>query len=196
MTTMAKVLVAPGDTLEADCTVLALDHAGLSATETPARDVDVVVLFSGPDTESARMRELCDGRPMLLVSPEVDAAAVRLAERVGAAGLLAWGASTADMVAAIDRLNRGERGLPSAAAAAEDPLSSLTDRELEIVRLLGAGATNEAIARALGISYHTVRTHVGHVLAKLGVSHRYAVVALAHRSDRLARAGDPAGSPP
>jgi DNA-binding CsgD family transcriptional regulator len=53
------------------------------------------------------------------------------------------------------------------------------------VVLLREGASNEDIAGTLGISYHTVRTHVANVLAKLGVSHRYAVATLARGSERL-----------
>jgi DNA-binding CsgD family transcriptional regulator/tetratricopeptide (TPR) repeat protein len=61
------------------------------------------------------------------------------------------------------------------------PLSRLTPREREVLGLLVDGATNRLIARTLVISEKTAATHVGNVLAKLGVSSRGAAVALAHR---------------
>jgi DNA-binding NarL/FixJ family response regulator len=48
----------------------------------------------------------------------------------------------------------------------------LTPRELEVLQSLTAGNTNQGIARDLGISYETVKEHVQHVLAKIGVSDR------------------------
>jgi DNA-binding NarL/FixJ family response regulator len=57
------------------------------------------------------------------------------------------------------------------------PGTSLTRRELEILRLLAAGQTDPAIAEALFISVRTVENHVAHILAKLGVRTRTAAVA-------------------
>ena len=61
------------------------------------------------------------------------------------------------------------------------PLSRLTPREREVLDLLVAGSTNRLIAETLVISEKTAATHVGNVLAKLGVSSRGAAVALARR---------------
>jgi DNA-binding NarL/FixJ family response regulator len=49
---------------------------------------------------------------------------------------------------------------------------SLTERELEVLRLLARGQTNRQIAKNLVISTLTVKTHVQHILGKLGVSDR------------------------
>ena len=51
-------------------------------------------------------------------------------------------------------------------------LESLTARELEVLRLMAAGATNAAIAAGLGVSLGTAKWHVGHVLAKLDAANR------------------------
>ena len=56
----------------------------------------------------------------------------------------------------------------------------LTDRELEVLRLLSAGATNKAIAAELVLSVRTVDRHVSNIFAKLGVSSRAAATAYAH----------------
>jgi DNA-binding NarL/FixJ family response regulator len=54
----------------------------------------------------------------------------------------------------------------------EPPPERLTARERQVLALIGRGLSNKLIARELGISEKTVKTHVGHVLAKLGVTDR------------------------
>ena len=97
---------------------------------------------------------------------------------------LAWDCPTHVLTSAIMKLASGESSLTKPPED-HDPLRNLTARERDIVSLLREGASNEAIAKNLGISYHTARTHVTHVLSKLGVSHRYAVVTKARGHDRL-----------
>lgn len=75
----------------------------------------------------------------------------------------------ADLAAALQRLT------PAAAASAQRAAASVTEptaRELEVVTLLAQGMTNREIASTLFISEHTVRNHVGHLFAKLGVNSR------------------------
>jgi DNA-binding NarL/FixJ family response regulator len=52
------------------------------------------------------------------------------------------------------------------------PQDVLTPRELEILSLIAMGLTNREIADRLGISHNTVKTHVGHILEKLGLRNR------------------------
>jgi DNA-binding NarL/FixJ family response regulator len=56
------------------------------------------------------------------------------------------------------------------------PVPRLTPRQNDLLRLLAAGHTNTQIARRLGISEATVRTHLEHIYARLGVSSRTAAV--------------------
>ncbi len=79
-------------------------------------------------------------------------------------------------VAAGLRVSLAETIAPGFAEAAPSrPL--LTPRELEILRALGEGMTNKAVARQLGISAHTVKFHLEAVFAKLGVASRAEAVA-------------------
>jgi len=61
---------------------------------------------------------------------------------------------------------------PSPPPVAPPPVSDLSDREIEVLRLVAEGFNNEAIATALVISLPTVKTHLRHIFEKLGVSDR------------------------
>jgi DNA-binding CsgD family transcriptional regulator len=87
--------------------------------------------------------------------------------------VLAWAAVLA-LHAARNRL----RPVPS-----QPDLDALTPREREILDLVAQGRANKEIAAALGISERTARTHVSHVLRKLGVSSRTQAALLASRAD-------------
>ncbi|MBV8064478.1 MAG: response regulator transcription factor [Actinobacteria bacterium] len=56
--------------------------------------------------------------------------------------------------------------------------SVLTRREVEVLRLMATGCSDAEIAHSLGVSWHTVRTHVEHILAKLDVRNRTEAAAL------------------
>ncbi|MGO1236651.1 response regulator, partial [Microbacterium gubbeenense] len=74
-------------------------------------------------------------------------------------------AAAGDVVLAPDLASRVLRGIRS-------PLPKLTDREIEVLRLLSTGATNREIARALFVTEATVKTHLVHIFTKLGVDTR------------------------
>ncbi|MCA1679613.1 MAG: helix-turn-helix transcriptional regulator, partial [Actinobacteria bacterium] len=78
-------------------------------------------------------------------------------------------------VARIDSLTAAGPGSISA--------HGLTERELEVLRLVAAGKSNRQIAAELVISDHTVRRHLQNIFAKLGVSSRAAATAFAFRHD-------------
>jgi DNA-binding NarL/FixJ family response regulator len=71
----------------------------------------------------------------------------------------------------------GQRAASSPGAAAR-----LTEREVEVLRLIARGQTNKEIARSLGISDRTVQHHSIHIYEKLGVNTRAAATLLAVRS--------------
>jgi DNA-binding NarL/FixJ family response regulator len=107
---------------------------------------------------------------------------VRAALEAGASGYLLKDSDADEVSAAIRAAHRGElpldpavaRGLTSAlrTESSDGPGAELTVRELEVLRLLGAGKTNKEIAAELQISERTARTHVSNILGKLELSSR------------------------
>jgi len=97
------------------------------------------------------------------------------AVRAGAAGYLSKDASCAEIVDAIMTVHNGGRYFPPSVAARiaqREVRSSLSSREIEILRMVAKGLTNKEIARVLDISQYTVRNHLNHISAKLEVSDR------------------------
>jgi LuxR family maltose regulon positive regulatory protein len=84
-------------------------------------------------------------------------------------------------------------GGPARAASAVAPgprlVDALSDRELDVLRLLGSDLDGPAIARRLVVSLNTVRTHTKHIYTKLGVNNRRAAVSRAHQLGLLSRSG-------
>ena len=75
------------------------------------------------------------------------------------------------------------RRLDARTGGATSRPGSLTERELEVLRLLASGRTNREIADVLVISVHTVARHVQNIFVKLGVSSRAAATAYAYEHD-------------
>jgi NarL family two-component system response regulator LiaR len=97
----------------------------------------------------------------------------------GALGFLLKDSSAEQLVRAIGQVARGQSSLSPAIArrlvrevGGEPPREPLTQREIEVLRAMAKGFSNDGIARELCISPATVRTHVSNILAKLNVSRR------------------------
>ncbi len=96
--------------------------------------------------------------------------------RAVAAGEFALGPRTTARL--VERYTRGPRPLPKAA----DPLAALTAREREVFALLAEGLSNAEIAERLVVGEGTAKTHVAHILLKLGLRDRVQAVVMAHRN--------------
>lgn len=71
---------------------------------------------------------------------------------------------------------------PGATAADRERLSALTEREVEVLRLIGGGCSNSEISRALWVTESTVKTHVTRIFRKLGLRDRAQAVVLAYET--------------
>jgi DNA-binding NarL/FixJ family response regulator len=129
----------------------------------------------------------------LVLTSVIDPAQVTLALRAGAAGFLYKDVDPDALVRAIRSVHDGHTVLAHEAAAllAVRPggqdgrgLDSLTGREREVLSLLAGGRSNREIARTLGVSEKTIKTHVSAILAKLGVADRTQAAVLAVRQSR------------
>ncbi|MDP8908862.1 MAG: response regulator transcription factor [Chloroflexota bacterium] len=124
--------------------------------------------------------------------------------RSGASGFLLKDDPADQMIAAVRIVARGDallapqitRRLIAEFARHQPPghkpegLKALTERELEVLKLVARGLSNAEIARELYVSETTIRTHVGHLLSKLGLRDRVQAVVAAYETG-LVRPGAP-----
>jgi DNA-binding NarL/FixJ family response regulator len=146
-------------------------------------------------------RELPECRVIVLTS-FLDEDRLLPAIQAGAAGYLLKNADPAQIARAVREAHDGRAIIDPTVAArlvnvlAERPTTptaddTLTRREREVLELIAGGRSNKRIAHELGISEKTVKTHVGHLLAKLGVSDRTQAAMLAVREGLVGRAAGP-----
>ena len=142
----------------------------------------------------AAMRELrtrVPGARVVILTSFVDDARLLPALRAGAAGYLLKNVAPQELARAVRAAAAGEALIDPAVAARlvdvlgaqEEPQEAegLTPREREVLALLGRGYANKRIALELGLAEKTVKTHVSHVLAKLGVADRTQAALVAAR---------------
>jgi DNA-binding NarL/FixJ family response regulator len=136
-------------------------------------------------------------RVLILTTFDLDEYVVG-ALRAGASGFLAKDVPADDLVTAIRTVAAGEAvvaprilkrlldkfadSLPDPGATPPRTTSVLTEREREVLVQVARGLSNAEIARALSVSETTIKTHVGHVLTKLGLRDRVQAVVLAYES--------------
>ena len=170
----------------------------------PAARADVVLL----DMRMPRLSGLevirrldADGRlpPTIILTTFDDDETVLEGVRAGARGYLLKDVSLAELVGAIREVASGgtavrpvvsQRVLRGVEAAENtfprlDPPDPLTDREVEVLRLMTGGYSNREIARALKVAEGTVKNHVSSILSKLGVRDRTRAVLEAVRAGYL-----------
>jgi NarL family two-component system response regulator LiaR len=130
-----------------------------------------------------RIRDLSPQTRVIVLTSFVDEDRMIPAVRAGAAGYLLKDVQPQELVRAIRTVHDGEALLHPTVVArlmeevardrpAAIPAPGLTDREREVLVLIASGHANKRIALDLGVSEKTVKTHVGNIFGKLGVSDR------------------------
>jgi two-component system, NarL family, response regulator LiaR len=157
--------------------------------------LDLVMPRLGGLEAIRRIREVAPATRVLVLTSFADDDTVLPAVRAGAAGYLLKDVQPPELVGAIRAVHAGEALLAPAVAtmlveqlAAEDGNGAaergehLTPREREVLALLARGRANKVIARDLGVSERTVKTHVSNILGKLNLTDRTqaAVYAVRH----------------
>jgi DNA-binding NarL/FixJ family response regulator len=142
--------------------------------------IDISLKYGNGIELAKRIRLLNASNKMLIVSAFQESLYAERALRAGALGYLDKQDSNEKLIEAIRTVLRGERFVSSEITRrlvsqalgkrtiTDDPLAALTDRELEIFMLIGAGCSTGAIADQLFLSTHTVDTHRENIKRKLG----------------------------
>ena len=189
---------------EPDLDIVAEAGDGVEAVEMARRLLPDVVLMDirmprmdGVAATRAIVEAKLPVRVLILTTFDLDEYVVG-ALRAGASGFLAKDVPADDLVAAIRIVAAGDAvvaprilrrllerlatTLPDLVGAARRELDQLTDREREVLLQVARGLSNAEIAQTLSVSETTVKTHVGHVLAKLGLRDRVQAVVLAYET--------------
>lgn len=173
----------------------------LEVTQREQPDIILLDLDLGGDNGSdilPRLLEVTDHRARaILLTGVQDVEAHREAIRRGASGLVKKEQAAETLIKAIKKVNAGEIWLERAMTATifrefrgsgrtsidaeEAKIASLTDREHDVIELVGEGLKNKEIADRLFISDSTVRHHLTSIYEKLGVSDRLELVIYAYK---------------
>lgn len=186
-------ILTAGSDMEVAGSVPALDH---NQMDTLDPDVVLIDLEQAGDADGSVLlpSEAGDERPAFVVLTALaDATTISSALRAGVRAVLARGAGAGEIRAAVEAAAAGLVVFHADSAAllplmaleparrVQQGTESLTPREIEVLRMMAEGTGNKLIARRLGISEHTVKFHVGSILAKLGAGSRTEAVTVGVR---------------
>jgi len=138
------------------------------------------------------LQNACPNTRILLLSASATPAEVSLARRKGAAGYVSKSMEGAEVVRAIRKILRG-----GTCFTTEEPVgdaltgTGLSARELDVLRHLGRGLSNQELGRVLGISETTIKAHLRSVFVKLEASNRAEAVARAYQLGLLVIEAEP-----
>jgi len=164
---------------------LVVDASNLAAALPSGQPTTLLVDLPAPQLELARqVKLLAPEAGVLFLVQSYDLAEIVPLLQAGATGFVSRNDSVGDLVRAIVAAGRGELVLPSSIAAraltalargesvGSNPVEALSERETEVLRLLGQGFTNKDIAQTLILSVRTVEAHLRNIYGKLGVRSR------------------------
>jgi NarL family two-component system response regulator LiaR len=165
--------------------------AALRAIEQSAPDVvlmDIVMPHMDGIEATRRIKQAYPDINVIVLTSFAGDQQVLPALEAGASSYLLKDVSPEELVESVRAASRGEPRLhpdallkvmeaatgarPAEAGRSPSPPSDLTERELEVIRLVAQGRTNREIADAFVLSEKTVKTHISHVLAKLELKDR------------------------
>jgi DNA-binding NarL/FixJ family response regulator len=171
-----------------DIEVVGEAENGLLAIERSAELVPDVILMDivMPQLDGIgaiiRIKAAQPGVQIVALTSFIEEEKVLAALESGASGFILKDAEADDVAAAIRAAHRDEVHLDPAAArilargmrtrVEQQPVEALTERELEVLSLVGHGRSNKEIATDLGITERTARTHVSNILGKLDLQSR------------------------
>ncbi len=175
--------------LQADIDVVGEAGDGAAAVAAAAETAPDVILLDlvMPELDGIgalrRLREVAPAARVIVLTSFGEDERLFTALRAGATGYLLKDVEPAELVRGIRTAHSGGAPLsPAVAARVVEELASggprgaaadeLTPRELEVLCLIARGNSNKRIALELGVAEKTVKTHVSHVLAKLGLTDR------------------------
>ena len=180
---------------------VATAEAAIAAAQAGGIDVILMDLRFGPGVEGTRLATGADATaeikrtmekpPHVLVVTNYDTDADILgAIEAGALGYLLKDAPPEELLAAERSAAEGDSTLSPTVAnrlmtRVRTPRTSLTPRELEVLKLVASGSSNREIGRTLLLSEATVKSHLVHIYDKLGVRSRTSAVAAARKQGVL-----------
>ena len=188
--------------LERTCEIVGvvMEGHGLVEAATRLRPDLVITDISMPGIDgieaTRRLQAVLPGVPILILSISTEPSLVRAAFAAGACGYLTKTSAPDEIETAVRELLMGRFYVSTAVtqtvvgammlAAGAPPArrrpelqESFTQREQDVIRLVGLGLGNKDIARRLGVSVTTVRTHLSRVYGKLGTASRVELALLA-----------------
>jgi two-component system, NarL family, nitrate/nitrite response regulator NarL len=195
---LASMLQARGHPVLAIATT-ANDSIAAIATNRPDACLLDVRFPDGSGLDVARtIRNSVPETRIVVFSCVTDPAVVSEARKIGVAGFLRKDQKPATITDALEMISTGRvafdpgslrqpswRTMPSPPSPTEDLLRKLTLRERQVLQRIVAGQSTEQMAREMNLATSTLRSHIGHVLSKLGAHSRVQAAAIARRSSAV-----------
>ncbi|AKE40154.1 Hemoglobin-dependent two component system response regulator HrrA [Corynebacterium camporealensis] len=189
----AKDIEVVGEVATAEAAIAAAQAGGIDVLLMDLRfgaGVEGTRVMGGAEATAA-IRNTVEHPPKVLVVTNYDTDADILgAIEAGAVGYLLKDAPPQELLAAVRSTAEGDSALSPVVAdrlmtRVRTPRTSLTPRELEVLKLVAAGASNREIGQELMLSEATVKSHLVHIYDKLGVRSRTSAVAAAREQGVL-----------